>query len=239
MKIQRLGLGITIFATFVSMLMLSCNSAWPALVYRYMDMPSDSVTLFPDFPNTFQSSLTSYGISTLRPAGGGGISNFSSQGLNDDVAPFGNALYWDANTFNFTKPVYAVGFTFISTDYPNSDAPWSFDNDVQDVSHQVQVFDKNGIMIENVFSSSWTTRTGPRHFYGTLFLASYAGIWTDTPIYSVTFGGIRPTDGVLRATYGSFAFSETPYSTVPIPSTMLLLGSGLIGLVGLRKRFRK
>ncbi len=60
---------VYIVILFFVIFSLQGKSAWANLVYRYMDMPSDSVILFPDFPNTFQGSLTSYGISTLRPAG--------------------------------------------------------------------------------------------------------------------------------------------------------------------------
>ena len=195
-------------------------------------MPSDKVTLFPDFPNTFQGSLTSYGISTFRPAGGDGVMNFYAPSTIDDIAPFGNDLYWDANTYTFSEPVFAVGFTFIATDYPNSDAPGSFDNNVQNISHEVRAYGENGNLIENAFSSSWTIHTGPRHFYiggGLDFVASYAGIWTDTPIYSVSFGGIRPTDGALMATYGSFSFSRTPLTITVNPyqdEFVIIAGSG-------------
>ncbi len=39
--------------------------------------------------------------------------------------------------------------------------------------------------------------------------------------------------------FGSYGFSGGPATSVPEPATMLLLGSGLAGLVALRKRFNK
>jgi hypothetical protein len=44
--------------------------------------------------------------------------------------------------------------------------------------------------------------------------------------------------GSGRSDFGSYGFSGGP-APVPVPPTMLLLGSGLAGLVALRKRFKK
>jgi hypothetical protein len=45
--------------------------------------------------------------------------------------------------------------------------------------------------------------------------------------------------GSGRSDFGSYGFSGGTPSTVPEPSTMLLFGSGLVGLVAFRKRFKK
>ncbi|MBI5091827.1 MAG: PEP-CTERM sorting domain-containing protein [Candidatus Hydrogenedentes bacterium] len=45
--------------------------------------------------------------------------------------------------------------------------------------------------------------------------------------------------GSGRSDFGSYGFSGGSASVVPEPATMLILGSGLAGLVALRKRFRK
>jgi hypothetical protein len=157
-KSQIMECAYVISVILLFILSISVKSAWSSTIYRYMDMPSDSVTSFPDFPNTFQSSLTSNGISTFSPAGNNYVANFYiPPSMIDDVAPFGNAIYLEANTFTFSRPVFAVGFTFITTE--------SADN-IPDISYEVRAYDQRNNLIENAFASSFTMHTGgPRHFY--------------------------------------------------------------------------
>ena len=159
--------------------MLSADLVHSEPIYRFVDMPTDATIFFTDFdPRTFQSNLTANNITALSPTGNG-ISNFAATNYNNTIAPFGDDLYQGANTFTFQEPVFAVGLTFFATNYPTTDAPYSFDNNVPDVSHQVRAYDFSGNLIEIVFSSSWSTRTGPRSFHiggGPSFVSSYAGI---------------------------------------------------------------
>jgi hypothetical protein len=58
------------------------------------------------------------------------------------------------------------------------------------------------------------------------------GFVSDTPFTSVLLKG---GTGTNQQTYH---LDDMVYSQVPIPATMLLLGSGLVALAGVRKRFR-
>ncbi|MDD1779532.1 MAG: PEP-CTERM sorting domain-containing protein [Candidatus Helarchaeota archaeon] len=217
-------------------------------IRSWADMPTNSITLYPD-PYLAPSELAVYGITkeswfngTGWVAGNGGaVSNFFSSNLSSQIAPFGNSLDDAGLRLTFSTPIYAFGATLIATQFPYVDNPAdSFDNNEQNVAYQLVAYDKAGNIIGSVNSSSYGLIVGPVEYHttyrGTEFMASYAGLSTDVPIYQLTILGARPSDGELASAVGSFSFSPTP---VPEPSTMLLLGSGLIGLWGFRKKFKK
>jgi hypothetical protein len=57
----------------------------------------------------------------------------------------------------------------------------------------------------------------------------------DGDFHFVKFSLLTPESGIALDNF-SFTLGPRP---VPIPTTMLLLGSGLIGLAGFRRRFKK
>ena len=63
----------------------------------------------------------------------------------------------------------------------------------------------------------------------------FVGFTSDTPITSLTFAEQGYGMDITQFTTGS-ATSSAP---VPEPATLLLLGSGLLGLAGFRKKFKK
>lgn len=62
------------------------------------------------------------------------------------------------------------------------------------------------------------------------------GVWTDHPIYS----DFVEMDGIALTLGGQISIlSDSIIAPVPIPGAILLLGSGLFGLVAFRRRLNK
>jgi hypothetical protein len=235
-RIKVLLVGFVIFA------LVTGPRAMAGGVKSFADIPFDSTVTFlgiGPFPPggffvDFENFLSANQISWHSWDGGGyysqdlyGLYGAYSANTGSTIAPYSDRLWGSAMEFVFTDPVYFVGGTFVATPYPLEEINDSFAWNFQNVSYQVAAYDEAGILIQTALSSSYGNIQGPvethLNYRGTEFMASYAGVWTNTPIKRVTFSGIRPQDGAVMAAFGSFAFSRTapPDAEGPVASVVL------------------
>ena len=105
---------------------------------------------------------------------------------------------------------------------------------------------------------AWFITDTDSFFLGTLGNSTISGDWVDQPFdLSSLLGGISGTNWTIQlrlyentsgtdrlwidksVVTGEYDPVTTPDNPIPEPATMLLLGSGLIGLAGFKGRFRK
>ena len=74
-------------------------------------------------------------------------------------------------------------------------------------------------------TNTWNSTSAP-FFYG----------WTALPVYSLSIVSLSTAFGIGDMVEGGVGTSHAP---VPEPATMILLGIGLVGIVGIRRRIEK
>jgi len=79
------------------------------------------------------------------------------------------------------------------------------------------------------------------NWYGNTASVAQTGLGTQTNVYRVTanstaVASVATITGIFKATLSSAGLSFQPFSAVPLPAAVWLLGSGLLGLAGVARR---
>lgn len=206
------------------------NIDFQGSITNIITYPSTDLTKVEDILGvTIGSSMTTTGIYNTNPN-----LNYSSDTI--DVYSMGSDLVFYFNTFTVTS----ADFFYINKAPPYSSIAYGdpFGIPGTGVHHEdgwwADIFGGSSIWFENKKGISYTLENFPTLLNTENFYITFA-------ITSFVPGGL-PVDATPPNPWASvFGVIDTVnVSPVPEPSTLLLMGSGLAGLVGIgRKRFKK
>ena len=141
---------------------------------------------------------------------GGGTLDWTLLHPGNDIAISGPE---DLNV-DLASPVFALGFDFVE---PMATPCYAY---CHDSTFTVQL--KNGSTTVDSFM-----------FNAPDDVLAFVGVWTDTPFNRVE---IRDTTATSDNEYFGQFYTVTTHASVPEPATLLLFGSGMAGIVVVRKR---
>jgi hypothetical protein len=170
--------------------------------------PGTVVTTIPTIPGvvTFSSTITGYSLVVSD------IYNTTSGSNYLGVGDGGSAVFLPADvvTLTFANPITSLSVNFISSQYTPG-----------------QIFSIDaGILGSSISGTSWTQQLGDS---GEVFPVSFSSL---TP-FSVAY--LTGASSNTIYSYNIDDISFTPAVVVPIPSTMILFGSGLVTILFARR----
>jgi hypothetical protein len=226
---------ITRLSAFVLGFALALASAHATTITTYSDPTAWQNATGAGYQTVTFEGLTNPGGATVYNGPTGVTSNgvefigYTSSGTSDGTIIDTSAFPWYND---------GTGDAFVqSTDRPNSSSPLPFINIVLPAnvtSLSVDLFTASPQALNYSITVAGNTYTVPTFTQPTL---AFFGITSDTPISSIqlTLAGTTFNSG-SQALLDNFSFGASDITSAPEAGTYLLIGTGLIGLVLLRKR---
>lgn len=169
-----------------------------------------------DFGSAGNASLT----------GSGQVKTLTGAATDAGRYPISGDNYWDAGTssfsIEFSNPISAFGF---------------YGTDIRDGFFQGQVTLTYLNTASGLPGTTININNSIPDLGGNVIYFGFIDI--DTPFNKIVFGNTGDADFFGFDDFAIGTKEQVTSAPVPEPSTMLLLGSGLIGLLGFRRKFRK